>query len=362
MVIRRGLITLLLAGMLNGCGRAAVPPAPTLAGATVQQAGLTLPAGYSATVVIEGLSGPTQMILGPDKRLWVAQLNGAENAGQGQVVAFALPESRARTPVSQGEVLVSGLLKPVGIAVLADQLWIAAQNNLQRAPVQRDGTVGPVETVIADLPYNGRSLGTLTVSPQGRLIYETSGARQGNRAAPNSAMLWELDPATPTQPQPLARGLKNAYAHVFDASGRLWLTDIGDDPVNGQPPPDELNLWAPAADFGWPACYGQQAVASNYGGTAEHCRTTRPAVATFPPQSTPTSIVVSPWEENTLLVALWLNQVVLRVPFTLTGDNASGTPEPLITALRNPQHLLVLPDQSLLVSDFGAGKIYRIER
>lgn len=62
-----------------------------------------------------------------------------------------------------------------------------------------------------------------------------------------------------------------------------------------------------------------------------------------------------------LLAALWLQNRVVRVPVTFDGDNASGTPEPFITNLENPQHLLPLPDGSLLLSDFGANTLYRID-
>jgi len=316
-------------------------------------AGLSLPDGYTATVVVEGLLGPTQMILGPDLRLWVAQLVGNENAGTGQVIAVDLA-------TGEQTLLLDQLLKPVGIAVVDNALWIAAKNSLLRVPLSRTGTLGGIEPVVTDLPFNGRSIGTLTVTPDEHLLYETSGARQGNAAAPGSGSLWDLDPADPTNPRLLASGLKGAYAHTFDQAGRLWTTEIGDDPVNGAAPPDELNLVVEGADFGWPQCFGNQEAATNYAGTTEICAAKRAPVATFPPQSTPTSVVASPWEADTLLVALWLQGVIVRVPIAVEGDNATGTAEPWISGLRNPQHLLVLADGTLLISDFSAGKIYRI--
>ncbi len=320
-----------------------------------QTTDLSLPAGYEASVVVRGLRGPTQMIVGPDQRLWVAQLAGEENAGQGQVVAVSLP-------TGEQQVLLEQLFKPTGIAVLADALWIAAGRDLLRAPLNATGEIGPLETILKDLPFNTRSEGTLTVSPAGRLIFETSGQRNGNQASEGSAQLWELDPVNPTQPRPIAIGLKNAYAHTFDIAGRLWITDVHDDRVNDEAPPDELNLWIEGADFGWPACFGQQQPALNYGGTAESCAKTRAPVVLFPPHSTPTSVVASPWEENTLLVALWgpPGQAIVRIPFTLIDDNAVGQVEPFVSGMENPQHLLLLPDGSLLASDFSAGVIYRL--
>jgi glucose/arabinose dehydrogenase len=342
-----------LSFLIVACTPALMTPRPTPVAEVEQANGLTLPRGYTATIMAQGLIGPTQMILGPDDRLWVAQLAGGENAGQGQVVAV----DRA---TGDQETLVENLLKPVGIAVLDGFLWIASHNDLLRAPIGADGAIGELEPVQQDLPFNGRSIGTLTVTSDGSLLYETSGARSGNEAAPGSATLWELDPANPEMPQALAGGLKGAYAHTFDDAGRLWITEVADDPVNGQPPPDELNLWSPEANFGWPQCYGLQEPATNYGGDEAFCQTTESAVALFPPRATPTSVVASPWEADVLLVALWLEGTVVRVPVTMQGEHAVGTPEPFLGGLSNPQHLLVLEDGTLLVSDFATGTIYQI--
>ena len=323
-----------------------------------QTAGLTLPADYEAEVVGRDLHGPTQMIIGPDQRLWLAQIAGAENASRGQVIAVSLE-------TGEQQVLLEGLAKPTGLAVLAGALWIAAGRDLLRAPLNATGEPGPLETILTDLPSNGRSEGTLTINPAGHLLFETSGRRSGSRAGAGSAQLWELDPADPTRPRSIATGLKNAYAHAFDRAGRLWLTDVHDDRVNAdEAPPDELNLWVEGADFGWPACFGDQQPALNFDGTAAGCAATRAPVALFPPHSTPTSVAVSPWEENTLLIALWgpAEPSIVRVSLTPAGDNAIGEVEPFAGGLQNPQHLLPLADGSLLASDFSAGVIYRIKR
>lgn len=338
------LLTLLLSA---GCAQPAPPAAPATE--------LQLPTGYAVEVAAEGLRGPTQMILGPDGRLWLAQLNGRENAGDGQVIALDLDSAEM-------EVLLDGLQKPTGIAVLDGALWIATERDILRAPLDANGRPTAPEAVLSDLPYNGRSNGTLTPTPQGGLLYETSGRRSGSATAPGSGVLWQLDPTDPTNPTPLATGLKGAYAHVFDESDRLWITEIGDGQVNGEQPPEEINLVVPGADFGWPQCFGFQEAARNNGGTPERCANTRAPVALFEPQTTPTSIAISPWEPDVLLVALWTSGSIMRLPVTVSGNNAAGSAEAFITGLQNPQHLLPLPDGSLLISDHSAGTLYRVTR
>ena len=331
-------------------------------GVTLAQpaADLVLPEGYAAEPVVTGLQGPTQMMLGPDGRLWTAQLAGGENAGTGQIVAVSLE-------TGEREILLDGLLKPTGLAVLSGYLWIAAGNTLVRAPLEGD-KVGTPETVLSNLPFNGRSNGTLTVTPDGKLLYETSGRRQGSGAQPGSATLWELavgelSPDTPTEPTALATGFKGAYAHTFDAAGHLFSTDIGDDPVNGRPPPDELDYVVAGGDYGWPQCFGNREAALNYGGTPKKCAETRPPLALFAPQSTPTSVVASPFEENVLLVALWgpVKPRVVRVPYDPETFQA-GKVTDFIGGLTLPQSLLVMPDGSLLVSDFARGTVYRVTK
>jgi hypothetical protein len=46
----------------------------------------------------------------------------------------------------------------------------------------------------------------------------------------------------------------------------------------------------------------------------------------------------------------------------MEGDNATGSVEPFVTGLQNPQSLLLANNGSLLVSDFTTGTIYRVDR
>ena len=315
----------------------------------------SLPPNFLAEVVVEKLNSPTQMIVAPNDKIWIAELNGGENDGQGRIIAVSLNDSKR-------EVVLSGLLKPTGIAIANNYLWIASQRTILRAPLNTKGEVGQTEIVLANLPFNGRSNGTLTVSPKGMIIYETSGMRIGNNAEEGSAQLWELDPRQPSRPRLIATGLKNAYAHVFDNAGRLWVTDVAEDLVNDTAPPDELNWIIEGADYGWPACFAERQPALNYGGSDSICAATRAAVAVFPPHSTPTSVAVSPWETDTLLVALWgpTQPSVVKVKLAISGETISSRTLPFITGIKAPQHLLVLPDRSLLVSDHLTGTLYRI--
>ena len=288
-----------------------------------------LPDGYRAETLVTGLRSPTQMTFGPDGRLWVAQLAGGENAGTGQIVAVDL-ETQQQT------VLLRDLFKPTGLAVTQTDLWVMAGNQLLRAPLLRNGTegAGRLEVVLRNLPNNGRSLGTLTLTPDGGLLFETSGALTANGPQKGSGILWRVDLQNPKNPQPLATGFKGAYGHTFAENGTLYTTEIGDDWMNGAPPPDELDAVKPGADYGWPKCYGQQLPAKNTGGTPEFCGTTQPPLALFAHGATPTSVAASPFAAGNLFVALWTLSKVVQV------DVRTGEVTPFMTNITLPQDLL----------------------
>lgn len=304
--------------------------------------------GVAVEQVVAGLEGPTQMIDGPDGRLWIAQLAGGENAGDGQVVAVE------RDGDGEPEVLLDGLAKPTGIAWLDGALWIATPTAVLRAAGDPPGAPQPVVT---DLPNNGRSQGTLTVTPDGELLYGVTGRERDGGGVEGSGALYVLDPAAPDAPRRLASGFKNAYAHVYDRDGQLWTTEVAE-PIGGASAPDEIDRVVAGADHGWPACVGVREPVDAFGGDEQRCADTVPPVATFDPAGvTPTSIVVDPADPDRFIVTLWNAGRVVTVPV-----DGGTEPEDLLTGLEHPQHLLIADGDAVLVSDFETGTIWRVTR
>jgi glucose/arabinose dehydrogenase len=136
------------------------PPPPTVTEAASNTAGLMLPPGFVAEKLPYQFQYPTQFTIVNDT-LYVAQLNGGENEKAGQIVRIDLADGR-RT------ILAEQLDKPTGVAILNDTLWIATRDAILRRSL--DGA-SELETVLADLPNNGRSNGTLTVTGHGTPLY-----------------------------------------------------------------------------------------------------------------------------------------------------------------------------------------------
>lgn len=275
----------------------------------------------------------------------MAQLNGGENDGTGQVLLVDLRNDRAPT------VLFDGLLKPTGVAMVGDEIWVMEQRTLSRGAVGG----GEREVVLDELPFNGRSEGTLTATPDGRLLYNTSGTVTGTAAAAGSGVLWSLAPGR--EPEAVASGFKHAYARTFDDAGTLWQTEMSDGRYDGEPAPDELIAASPGDDFGWPRCIGDGVPVVSYGGSEEVCASTPPSHALFSPGATPTSVAVAPWDPDVLLVALWNEGRIVAVPRDPAG--APYEPETFLSGIAHPQHLLADGDR-LLVTDFDAGRILAV--
>jgi glucose/arabinose dehydrogenase len=325
--------------------------------------GPTVPAGFEVAELVSGLEGPTQIQLLDDGRLLVAQLAGGEGEGVGEVLAVD-PTTGER------EVLFSGLRTPTGVAAIGDEVWVMERRRLSRGPISG----GELETVVDELPFNGRSQGTLTPLDDGRLLYNTSGDLDGADVVDGSGTLWLLDPeSAPTSGElppgrPVATGFKHAYARTVDADEAIWQTEVVDGLFDGGQAPDELVLVPAVAldgavdvgtpDAGWPRCIGDGTPVTEFGGTADSCEQTLSPHAVFDEGATPTSVVVSPWDAEHLLVTMWNQGEVVAVP------RSGPTPvdvEPFLTGIEHPQSLLAAGDR-LLVVDFDGGEILEVRR
>ncbi|MEZ5238329.1 MAG: hypothetical protein R2716_05090 [Microthrixaceae bacterium] len=311
--------------------------------------GVEDPPPEGVSVVAEGLSGPTQITEGPDGLVVVAQLNGPESAGTGQVLAL---DSRT----GQRRVLLDELDKPTGVLWLDGQLWVMQRRSLLRAEWSGQGLPKDPEVVLGDLPYNGRSEGTLTALDDSRFLYETSGAISSGEVVDGSGVLWAFDTGT-GESTPLATGFKNAYAHVVRPDGSVLSTEVGDNVED--PPRDELHLLpadsirgasdgAEPPDAGWPGCP-----------PPGDCPGVEGAAATFERGATPTGVASV---GDRAFIALFVPGSLVEVDL---GGWVPGEPPrratPVVEGLRGPHTLLARPDGTLWVSEHLAGRIVSVD-
>lgn len=299
-------------------------------------------------VLHDGLAGPTQFVIDNDDFI-VALINGDENGETGQVV-------RVDHETDRRTVLLDGLDKPTGVALLGGELWVMERDRLTR------GVIGSERSVIADdLPSNGRSQGTLTVTPSGTILFNTSGRRRGADVVEGSGRIFEVDPAT-NEVTEVASGFKHAYAHTYTGE-TLWSVEMSDGTFDGAPAADELVAVQAGVDHGWPHCVGDRRTVAEFAGTKSACEQTPPSQAVFAPSATPTSIVASPFSDDQLLVALWRENEIVSVSALL--DDGVRTTVTVVAELDNPQHLVVPAetpgeDPVVYLTEFGTGSIIAI--
>ncbi len=289
------------------------------------------------------------MVFAPNGDLLVAELNGSENGGTGRVLRLDGDDP------SNTEVLQEGLDKPTGIAIAGDRLWIMERRRLSVTSLDP----GAVRRVVADdLPFNGRSEGTLTVGPDDTLYYGTSGSRKGPLADAGSGTIYTIakaSSAAPGEPVVYATGFKNPYAHAFDEQRRLWSVEMTDGTYDGLGASDELVVVAQGDDAGWPRCVDDRRPVAEFGTVDTDCGATLASHALFGVGATPTSLVSSPFDPDVLLVALWNRGQVVAV--STTGDGEGPVEVGVfLDDVAQPQHLVV-SDGGLLVSDHATGQI-----
>lgn len=306
--------------------------------------GIEVTGVYDLSVAIDGLSGPTQFFVESDGSFVVAQINGAETESTGQVLRVS-PDGVERT------VLFDQLDKPTGLLRRGEEIWVIEATRLSKGPA----IGGALAPVIEDLPNNGRSQGTLTLTPPGDVLYNTSGSKRGSTVKDGSGRLWIVgDTGIPRE---LASGFKHAYAHAYIGT-QLWTTEMSDGRFDGDTPEDELLLVVPGADHGWPYCVGQNRPVAEFGQT--NCEGVPETVVAFEPSATPTGLVQSPFFEGGLHVALWTRGSVVSVSHK-ASPGAGDSFVPLVSGLAGPQHL-VTHDGDLFISEFGANRILRLSR
>ena len=149
---------------------------------------------------------------------------------------------------------------------------------------------------------------TITDPPRDTQAAEHAPGRTFRRPGPN------LTPA-----ETWTTGHRNPYGLTFDASGRLWETEMG--PRGG----DELNLIVKGANYGWPLV----SEGKNYDGNPIPPHSTRPDLAapklSWVPSISPGNLLIysgklfPQWKGSGFIAALSA-QALIRVTFN--GDNA----------------------------------------
>ncbi len=386
-------------------------------------AGLTLPEGFCALVVADGLGAARHLTVARNGDVFVATSRSRRDTVGGGVIVLrdsdgdGVADERVRFGSGRGsEVQFRG-----------GYLYYSTHDAIMRYPWAAGAMepAGPADTVVSALPVRGGHWAkSFVFGPDGALyvnIGSPSNACQEQQRTVRSpgrdpceelenwAGIWRFDPDRSGQRQSdgsrYATGMRNTVALGVRAQdgelyaaihGRDQLTlwpDHFDDALSAEKPAEEFVRITEGSDFGWPYCYydpalQQKVLAPEYGGDGRQvgrCAEKEDPLIGFPAHWAPNGVHFYVGEQfparyrGGALIAFhgsWnrapLPQGGYNVVFApFDGDDPTGEWEIFADgfagadvsprgAAHRPVGLAEGPDGSLYVSDDRGGRIFRI--
>jgi glucose/arabinose dehydrogenase len=376
-------------------------------------AGLVLPPGSCATLVVSGVGPVRQLAVAPNGDLYAA-------IGSGSRGVLALRDTNGDGKPDQRAGFAPGGANDVQIR--DGYIYVALDDRIlrYRLTAGKLEPEGKQETIVEDLPDNGNHKAKSLAFGPGDAMYVTIGSATNScqeadrkarspgkdpcRELDQRAGIWQFSAEKPGQRfqdgRRFATGLRNALALTTEPkSGALYAAVHGRDQlgdnwgfsaeVNANNPAEELVRVGQGDDFGWPYCYysnehRKKVLAPEYGGDGEkvgRCASAKDPLLAFPGHWAPLALAFYNGQQfgakykGGLFVAFhgsWnrapLPQAGYRVVFV---PFANGKPSAAYstfaiskegpTTLR-ASGLAVAPDGSLYISADQNEKIWKVTR
>ena len=266
---------------------------------------LTLPAGFCATIFADGIGHARHMVVAPNGVVYVNTWSGeyyghdVPPAG-GFLVALQDTTGKGKANVIErfGETAQTGGAGGLGIGLYKGSIYAESNDRIVRYALPAGSIVprGAPETIVSGLPLGGdHPMHPFIIDAEGSMYVDvataTNACQLQNRqlkspgADPCTELetrggVWRYDANKTNQTfSPAARyatGIRNAEGFAIDSAGQLFVTQHGRDQLHAnwpdlyKPseeatlPAEELLLLKPGGDYGWPECY--------YDGVAQKAR------------------------------------------------------------------------------------------
>ena len=272
-----------------------------------------------------------------------------------------------------------------GLCFHAGKAYLVTVHEVFRADVLADGTFGPLEMLVHDLPDAGQHHNrTLAFGPDG-MMYVSAGStcNECNEPNPENGTLLRVTPDGKMRAI-FASGLRNTIGFGWHPkTGELWGMDHGMDWLGDDEQPEELNRIEKDRHYGWPHHYGANKVNPHIDPPAgveksEWAKVSTPMAAGYVAHSAPMQLAFYtgaqfPAEyQGDAFVAMrgsWNRKPpsgyeVVRVRFK---DGKPAGFEPFVTGFltdkgqhARPCGVAVAADGSLLFTDDRNGVVYRV--
>lgn len=209
---------------------------------------LRVPPGFRVTRVAGDLGNIRVLVVAPNGDVY------ATRREEGDVILLKDVGSGA-PPVKVSRVASRSGIH--GLALHGGKAYVATVKEIFRADVRPDGTFGPLEMLIHDLPDAGQHhTRTVQIGPDG-MMYIGVGSTCNECAEPNPEAATILRaPLDGKSRAVFASGLRDPIGWAWHPqTGELWEMDHGIDWWGDDTPPEELNRIQKGKFYGWPYFY-----------------------------------------------------------------------------------------------------------
>jgi Raf kinase inhibitor-like YbhB/YbcL family protein len=274
-----------------------------------------------------------------------------------------------------------------GLAIKDNKLYLVTVKEVFVADIKQDGTLGPLEMIIGDLPDSGQHPNrVMAFGPDGMLYISVgSTCNACNESNAENATVLRATPDGKSRTI-FASGLRNTIGFDWNRqTGELWGLDHGIDLLGDEVQPEELNKLEQGKQYGWPHVYGKGDIypqSTPVGGlTKEQWRDeSLPMVLGYTAHAAPMQMK---FYSGTSFPAEYAGDAFATMRGSWNRNPASGyeivrihfengqpkTIEPFLTGFladggkthfARPVGLAVAKDGSLLMADDANGVIYRV--
>ncbi len=302
--------------------------------------GLTLPAGFCATIFADGIGHARQLAVSSSGVVYVNTWSGVYygnaplHAG-GFLVALKDTNGDGKADLNErfGPTAKEGGTGGTGIALYRSALYAEVGDKILRYPLKPGALlpdVAPQVTVRA-LPVSGdHPMHPFVIDRAGQIYMDSASATNACQERDRSLELAGLEPCRELETrggiwrydankvdqefspaERFATGLRNAEGLAIDTSGRIFVTQHGRDQLHSlwpkvySPeqeatlPAEEIVLLRQGADYGWPMCYfdpvrHRLVLAPEYGGDGTRegqCARKTAPIAVYPAHWGPNALV-----------------------------------------------------------------------